>query len=155
MTRAAVQTKRNAARAAQAAEDRANIPTVCTDASGARIRTVEVHLTPFAPGVRELPLHHPRRWATFYGVSPAQAVRTTLKRLNQSPRHLTAAVETPGDVSLQGAVPPELLRLLSGDPERVPFAVFTAGLTLAEVEAALAGLVAARWEPPVALPANL
>lgn len=165
MARASAQpreaTKRDAAIAAQQAELAAAAPTICTDASGARIRTVGVHLTPFAPGARELPLDHPRRWHVFYGVSPSQVLRATLKRLRQSPRALTAALETAPDldgrvdVSLMGHVPAEHLRQLSGDPEHVPFAIFYDGLSLAETAEALAQLVAAGWEPPAPLPQNI
>jgi len=155
-------TKRQAALEAAQAEAVASAPTVCTDASGARIRTVSVHLTPFAPGARDLPLHHERRWKTFYGVSPGQVVRATLKRLRQSPRAMTATQETPpdlqggGDVSLMGRVPPEMIRQLSTERgEPVPFAIFYDGLTVAEVQDALDQLVAAGWEPPAPLPENL
>jgi hypothetical protein len=158
MTRAAALSKKAATLEAMQAEAAASAPTVCTDASGVRIRTVAVHLTPFAPGCRSLPLNDRKRWATLWGVTPVRAVKATCKRLNQSPRNLTVdtAAQAAGDVALMGAVPPELLELVSARrSERVPFAIYWDGLTAAEIQEALAALVAAGWEPPVALPDNI
>lgn len=156
MTRAA-NTKRDAALATQAQAARAALPTVVTDASGARIRTVAVHLTPFAPGIGTLALQHPRRWATLYGKSPLQAVRATCARIRQSPRDLVVdtAAQAAGDVALMGQVPPELARLVSdAAATRVPFAIFWDGITAAEVTDALAALVTAGWTPPAPLSTN-
>lgn len=139
----------SAKRAANLAAQRQAPPSVLTDASGARIRTVGVHLTPFAPGVKTLPLDHPKRWRVFYGVTPSKIVRTTLKRLGLPARLARPGREVNGDVELLAPVPPEELRLLSGlDGELAPFAVFWDGLTLSELTETLDALSAAGWEPP-------
>lgn len=144
-------TKRDVALAAQRAEAQAANPTVCTDASGARIRTVGVHLTPFAPGARLLAINSPKRWAVLYGYTPERALKATLKRLGRSPRSMSVAMDAPGDVSLMGPVAPADLGLISALPdERVPFAIFHEGLTETEAAQALAALAAAGWEPPPA-----
>lgn len=127
------------------------IPTVCTDASGARIRTVGVHLTEFAPGCRGKRLQHPDRWRTFYGVTPAKMLRTVLRKLQLPPGALTVAGHVNGDVDLLIQVKPEDLRLVSTEADRVeraPIAVFWDGLTEAEVQGALDQLAAAGWTPP-------
>ncbi|MBW8815565.1 MAG: hypothetical protein JF588_19260 [Caulobacterales bacterium] len=131
------------------------IPTVCTDASGARIRTVAVHLTPFAPGCEGLAIANPKRWATLYGRTPLGAVKATLKRINRPPRAVAiAAGPAPGDVDLLAR--PTVAQLgKASDGEAVPFATFHHGLTLVEVRAALAALVAEDWAPARAFPADL
>ena len=56
-------------------------------------RHVGVHLTPFAPGIRSLPLGHPRRWATLWSRTPRGAVAATLNRLGLSPQAVAVAPE--------------------------------------------------------------
>lgn len=144
MTRA--NSKRDAALEAARADAARSRPGVY-DASGARMRTVGVHLTPFWSGAERLPIHSPRRWATFYGVTPNRVVRSALRKLDLSPRTAGAAETVPGDVELTAPIRPELVGLVSGEPERVPLAIFYDGLTLRELQDALAQLSAAGWEP--------
>lgn len=125
--------KREAARAAQ----HAPIPTVCTDASGARIRAVGVHLTPFVKGLEGAAIDNPKRWARLWGVSPAKAVAKTLRRIGVSPRAAVVTPEPDATVSLSA----------DRDGELRPLATFWDGLTEAEVREALAALAASGWEP--------
>lgn len=142
-------TKRDVALAAQAAAAQGPTPTHCTDASGARIRTVCVHLTNFAPGCDGMAIDNRKRWATLWGVSPLRAVKATLKRVNRSPQAVRFEPgAAPGDVNLMAR--PTVAQLDRSDVENqglVPFATIWTGLTPAEATEALAALVADGWEP--------
>lgn len=143
----AVASKRDAHLVAQAEADRQPIPTACVDASGARIRTVGVHLTPFAPHCEGLSVENRKRWAVLHGVSPERAVRATLKRLNRSPRAVRLqAFDTGVDVLSRPTVA-TLHKVADAEQDFAPFAHFTDGLTLAEAQAALDALIASGWEP--------
>lgn len=124
------------------------------DASAARTWPISVHLTPFAPGVERLPIDDKRRWATFYGKSVDQVVRSTLTRLKLNPANCRAAQEGT-DAALMAPVPPELLKLVSsGHGEIVPHALFWDGLTADQLRTALNTLAEAGWKPPAPLPAR-
>lgn len=117
-------------------------------ASAARTGPVSVHLTGFAPGCEKLGIQSPRRWATFYGRTISQVVRSTLTRCRLDPARVTTAAEVNGDVNLLAPVPPELLALQSSEPGvPVPFAIFWDGLAQADLDQELARLRAAGWRP--------
>jgi len=133
--------KRAIAQAAQAAAP--------AGASAARApsQPISVHLTPFAPGCAGAPIHDARRWRTFYGKTPDEVLRATLKRIRRAPGAVRAKAEN-GDVLLLADVAPEVLRQLTDAPtEAVPFAVFWDGLTLDQVRAGLGDLAARGWVP--------
>lgn len=122
----------------------------CADASAARpaTRPISVHLTGFAPGRAREPINSRRRWATFYGRTPFQVVRATLKECRLAPAAVRTETEVNGDVAVLGEVPPELLRLVSSAPGAlVPFAIFWDGLSEPELQHELAALAASGWVP--------
>ncbi|WP_337186608.1 hypothetical protein [Phenylobacterium sp.] len=140
---------RQAARAeAAAVAATAAAGAVCVDARGARIRTVAIHLTGFAPRCEGLAIDNPRRWATLYGVSPERALRALLKRLARAPRAVRFAPGPAlGDVDVL-AEPTVQAMGRAGPDALVPFATVWDGLTEAELTEAQAALIAAGWEPP-------
>lgn len=147
--------KRAANLAAQAEAAREPLATECTDASGARIRSVGVHLTPFAPHCEGLSVDNPRRWAVLRGVSPERALRATLKRINRAPAAVRlAAFDTGVDVLARPTVA-TLHKVADAEQDLAPFAHFTDGLTLSEAQAALDALKTAGWEPPASIPSNI
>jgi len=134
--------KRNDKEAAYAAAMAAQAPPpICTDASGARIRLVAVHLTEFARGCAGMAGGNPKRWATLYGVSPRTAVAKTLQRLGVGPR----AVQVQPHIA--GADGADIDLCAEREGQLVPLATFWDGLTEAEVRDALQQLEAERWEP--------
>lgn len=136
---------------ASAAKRQATVAAVAQppDASAARTWPIAVHLTPFAPGCERVGISDKRRWATFYGRTPAQVLRTTLTRCRLTPTAAAVALEPNGDVSLQAHVSPEIARLISSAPGTpVPFAIFWDGMTAERLTAELAALRAQGWVPP-------
>jgi hypothetical protein len=142
---ASPQKRDHAAAAQRQVPAQAGIPTVILDASGARIRTVGVHLTPFAPGVAGLAIDNPKRWRTFYGTTPEKVLRSTLARLRLAPGAVQLAVSAAGDLDLLAEHEQAL--------ESVPHAVFWDGLPEAEARAALEALRARGWTPDPPEPA--
>jgi hypothetical protein len=129
MTRAAPSSKRESAIAAAQAE-----AVAAMNASAARTWPISVHLTPFARGCERLAINSPARWKTFYGRTPGQVVRNTLKRLNLTPAECRARAEGT-DVALLAGAPP------------VPHALFWDGLTVDQLAAELKALADQRWTP--------
>lgn len=134
--------------------------TAANDASAARTWPISVHLTSFAPGCERVGIEDKRRWRTFYGKTPNEAVRSTLARLRLSPSAVTVATQANGDLDLMAPAPPELERFLSSetdgswDGRPVPFATFWDGLTAPQLQAELETLRRAGWTPPAPLPAD-
>lgn len=127
------------------------------DASAARTWPISLHLTPFAPGCQTLAIDNPRRWRTFYGRPVMQVVKAVLARLNLTPTAVRAGPGAgPGDVDLL-ALPPAHLDGALSTPQGalVPYATFWDGLTLADLESAIAELTAQGWKPAAPLPANV
>ncbi len=123
------------------------------DASAARTWPISVHLTPFAPGCRDMAIDNPKRWRTFYGRSVEQATRSVLTRLNLRPGAVRVSIEPSGDVNMLATPPAELDGMRStASGQLVPFATFWDGVTSAELEATLSSLAAQDWVPPAKLP---
>lgn len=142
--------KREAHAAAQAEADRV---LALADASAARTWPISVHLTPFAPGCRDMAIDNPKRWRTFYGRTVDQAVRSVLTRLHLKPGAVRVAIEPGGDVNIVATAPAELDGMKStAAGQLVPFATFWDGASKAEVEAALVALTNQGWIPPAKLP---
>ena len=127
--------KRTAALDARAEEGRALI-----DASAARTRPISVHLTPLAPGCAYEPVDSKKRWRTFYGRSPDEVMRKTLKRLRLAPGAVRLATEN-GDLLLRAQIP----EARPGD--LAAHAIFWDGLTQFEAQAVLDSLAAQGWRP--------
>jgi hypothetical protein len=97
-------------------------------ANADRRELVLVHYTPFAPRLAATPASDPARWAAFSGPTPSQAVRRILDRVEWSAHGVEAIANHQGEVVLY-----------RHRPETSP-AIVSQGLTLAEVQAALAQL---------------
>jgi hypothetical protein len=104
-----------------------------TPASLSQIRTVIVHLTPFAPGCGGHSVGDRRRNRTFWQRPPVRVMRSVLSRLQREPHQVVVFEHPSGDVDLHARVEP------FGD---VPVASFWEGLTADEARAALLTLAA-------------
>jgi hypothetical protein len=126
------------------------------DARAARTPTppasmIQVHLTPYAPGCRDLATSHPKRWATFVGRPPARVIRALLTRLRRAPGDVRVRTDDPplvvgdwADVDLMAEV----------DGVAVPVATICRGVTGAQAADILADLAKAGWRPRDILPAS-
>lgn len=116
--------------------------------SAPAVRSISVHLTPYAIGCNNLAHDDDRRWKTWWNLPALDVVRKVLARLRLKPGQIRAARQVNGDIALSLADQSEIL--IEGDPandDPAPLALLYGDLTLGDVEAALRDLHRRGWIP--------
>lgn len=92
---------------------------------------IQVHWTPFAPGIlAEAAIAHPSRWAAYYSASDVQALRTIAERLDRAPARLGFRLSAICEVEIfETTRPADIL------------AIITEGMSCAAAEAAREAIV--------------
>lgn len=104
------------------------------------LRTITVHLTPYAPGCRTYEVSSPRRWRTYEASSPEHVMRSVLTRLKRRPDQVRVRTEDP---------PLDCIELLAevDDYGFIPVADIMVGMSEADVNATLSALDRQGWRP--------